>query len=118
MIVATLITYFCFLYFYLYHNDRLALTAMLGACLPVLAELIEKPALAWTVLLASLLPWWYVQGFEVGMAAWLVALSLVALPVVLLYPHASERLLVWSKKLLWVLGILLIFGELGAAYVE
>lgn len=66
----------------------------------------------------SLIPWWYLLGFEVGVAAWLLALSLVALPIVLAYPVIPALLLRVSKRLLIVGLLLIVLGELGVAYVR
>ncbi|MBS9777689.1 MAG: hypothetical protein KGV50_02890 [Gammaproteobacteria bacterium] len=118
MIVATLITYFCFFYFYLYKNDQQTLTHIITTRLPVALAICKHFASPWAMLLISFLPWWYLQGLEVGIAAWLVSLSLVALPIILLYPHVAKSLLAWSKKLLIIGIVLFVLGEFGAAYVK
>lgn len=105
VIFTTLTCYFSFLYFYLAKNDLQTLATI---DLPMFM-LSPSAYLPWAVLACGLLPWWWLFGFEVGVALWLTVLSLVSLIVVVLYPLQPQRLLLWSRRLFFFTLLLIAY---------
>lgn len=110
MLSAALLCYFAFLGIYLHYNDPSALPTPLAQL-----STIGQRALTWTLLALSALPWLWLYRLEVGLALWIVVLSLISVVVVLIYPLAKVHLLATSKYLLAVLLGLVLLGEFHAS---
>lgn len=112
MLTTTLLTFCAFLYVYWQKND---LDALKNIGLPIIL-CVKHDDLPWGILCASLMPWWIFWGFEVGVFAWLAALTLSALIVVIGYPIAPAFFQRWGHQL-WRFGVLIALCFDGVSYV-